>query len=299
MRYAIGAAIGVALALLLGVPSFSLDRYTESEPPLFSTYCDLERTARERECVPSGIGIVSMVLFGAVVGALGAAAFRRRESTPDPTPRNQTAPSKRSEPHRHAGSSAQEKRSTPVGAFLEGSTRTAGVVHDEDTKRNTPDDVLREAVLEISAAVDKRSDQTIQRKYASTHISDGVRGRATRLGITNLAGTAVDRALEMGLLRSEGAGPDQLLSRTSRPLEPTTSPDSHDDAPASHAEPTQKGSAEPSSDTGAPTDQPSETKRTAPELLEELESLIRLHERGILTDAELEAAKARLLSEDG
>ena len=33
-------------------------------------------------------------------------------------------------------------------------------------------------------------------------------------------------------------------------------------------------------------------------LLEELESLVRLHERGILTDVELEAAKARLLSGD-
>ena len=38
---------------------------------------------------------------------------------------------------------------------------------------------------------------------------------------------------------------------------------------------------------------------SAAEQLEELESLIHLHERGILPDAELEAAKARLLSDDG
>ena len=74
MRYVIGAVIGAVLALLLGVPSFGLDRYTESEPTLLATYCDLERTARERECVPSGIGIVSMVLFGAAVGALGSSS---------------------------------------------------------------------------------------------------------------------------------------------------------------------------------------------------------------------------------
>ena len=35
------------------------------------------------------------------------------------------------------------------------------------------------------------------------------------------------------------------------------------------------------------------------EQLEELESLIRLHERCILPDAELEAAKSRLLSDNG
>ena len=279
MRYVIGAAIGAVLALLLGVPSFSVDRYTESEPPLFSTYCDLERTARKRECVPSGGGTMAMVLLGAAIGAVGTAALRRRTSTSNQDAAGRASTSEQSD--------ARAPASTPEAKQKQ---------QKQDAARH---EIILEAALEISAAVDKRSDQTIQRRDASTRIGDGVRGRATRLGVINLAGTAVDRALEMGLLRSQGAGPDQLLSRTSRPLEPATSTGSHDDAPASHAEPTQKGSAESSSDAGAPTDQPFETSRAAPKLLEELESLIRLHERGILTDAELEAAKARLLSDDG
>ena len=294
MRYAIGAAIGVALALLLGVPSFSLDRYTESEPPLFSTYCDLERTARERECVPSGIGIVSMGLFGAAVGALGAAAFRRRESTPDPTPRNQTAPSKRSEPHRHAGSSAQEKRSTPVGAFLEAQRRTDAVAQASAARIKTRDDIILETALTMSEAVEKNSERTgeqaILRKFATLYITDELRDHAIRLRIINLPDAAVERALEIGVLESQGTGPDEMLSRTSQPLRPASAPNESTSAAASD-ESTQEGSAESSSAA-------SETGRAAPELFEELESLIRLHERGVLTDAELEAAKARLLSED-
>ena len=279
MRYAIGAAIGAVLALLLGVPSFSVDRYTESEPPLFSTYCDLERTARERECVPSGGGTMAMVLLGAAIGAVGAAALRRRTSTSDRDAAGRASASEQSDAHAPA-STAEDKQKQ----------------QEQDDAR---DEVILEAALEISAAVDKRSDQTIRRKDASTYISDAVRGRGSHLGIINLAGTAVDRAIDIGVLRTIGApGPEGLIARTSRPLVPTSGLDSHDDALASHAESTQEGSADPSRDAGAPADQPSETSRAAPELLEELESLIRLHERGILTDAELEAAKARLINKD-
>ena len=280
MRYAIGAAIGAVLALLLGVPSFSVDRYTESEPPLFSTYCDLERTARKRECVPSGGGTMAMVLLGAAIGAVGTAALRRRTSTSDRDAAGRASSSEPSDARAPASTAEDRKK--------------------QQKQDDARDEVILEAALEISAAVDKRSDQTIRRKDASTYISDAVRSQASRLGTINLAGTAVDRAIDIGVLRTIGApGPEGLIARTSRPLEPASGTGTDDDAPASHAEPTQKGSAEPSSDTGAPTDQPSETKRTAPELLEELESLIRLHERGILTDAELEATKSRLLSDNG
>ena len=275
MRYVIGAAIGAVLALLLGVPSFNVDRYTESEPPLFSTYCDLERTAWEGECVPSAGGTLGMVVLGAAVGAIAAAALRRRKSTSDTA--DESSPGARSGPIPDGGAVDRRRR-------------------EKDKAR---DDVVLAAAQEISAAIERRRDstvhQTIQRKSATGYISDEVRDRGTRLAIVNLAGTAVDRALEMGWLRSQDEGPDQLLSRTSRPL-PAAS-DSTGDAPvADGVESTAAESEKPHEDAEVHQDQVPAAKRTGS--LEELESLIRLHERGILTDAELEAAKARLVGRD-
>ena len=269
MRYVIGAAIGAVLALLLGMPALNSDRDTQSEPPLFSTYCDLEAMAREwaDECIPSGSGIAFMMLAGAGVGALGAAALRRRRSQEEPESGDDGSTSARSEPAPDAVA-ADRRRQERIAAR---------------------DEVILDAALEISAAVERKRDssvdQTIQRKFATSFISDDVRERGTRLSIINLAGTAVERALEMGWLRSQGSGPDEVLARTAIPLQDTS--DSDEDA----SEP-----SESDGDADASTDQ-APTRRRDPDSLEELESLIRLHERGVLTDEELEAAKSRLLNE--
>ena len=270
MRYVIGAAIGAVLALLLGVPAFNTDRDSQSEPPLFSTYCDLEAMAREwaDECIPSGGGIAFMVLAGAGVGALAAAAFHRRRSTEESESGDEGSPGARSELTPDAGAAERRRQ-------------------ERDRAR---DEVILEAALEISAAVERKRDssvhQTIQRKFATSFLSDDVRERGTRLSIINLAGTAVERALELGWLRSQGSGPDEVLARTSIPLQ--VAGDSDEDV---------SQSGEPVEDADASTDQ-APTRRSDPDSLEELESLIRLHERGVLTDVELKAAKARLLSGD-
>lgn len=271
MRYVLGAALGAVLALLLGVPAFNTDRDTQSEPLLFSTYCDLEAMAREwtAECIPSGSGIAFMVLAGAGVGALAAAALHRRRSTQESESEDDGDPSARSGPTPDGGAADRRRQ-------------------EKDKAR---DDVILEAALEISAAVERKRDssvdQTIQRKHAMSYISDDVRERGTRLGIINFSGTAVERAVEMGWLRSQGTGTDVILARTSVPLQDTS--DSTEDA---------SELGEPDEDADASADRPP-TTRSAPDSLEELESLIRLHERGVLTDAELEAAKARLLSDNG
>ena len=267
MRYVLGAAIGAGFAVLLGVPAFSADRDTQSEPPLFSTYCDLEAMAREwaDECIPSGGGIAFMVLAGAGVGALAAAALHRRRSTQDSESEDDGSPSARSVSTTDSGAADRRRQ-------------------EKDKAR---DEVILEAALEISATVERKREssvqQTIQRKQATSFISDDVRERGTRLSIINLAGTAVERALEMGWLRSQGSGPDEILARTAIPLQHPS--DSDEDA------------SEPSEDVDASAYQ-APARRSDPDSLEELESLIRLHERGILTDAELEAAKARLVGRD-
>ena len=384
VRYVIGAAIGALLAVMLGVPSFNADRYTESEPPLLYTYCDFERSQWEGECVPSGTGIILMVILGAGMGALVVAALQRRKPTPEAgagdsgaqnkdsavssgvraaiaEARSRTAAAARaasekrsaqaqpSAPSAFTGEailarsraaaaaraaskrpSAQAQRSAPsavVGAaIVEARSRTAATAHPADDTRSSRDDVVLEAAVEISAAVERKRDsfvqsilsaqdpgsmseetirhkETIERRLARTHLGDDVSERGTRLGIVNLAGTAVERAVEMGWLRSQGTGPHQLLFRTEIPLEASIPPEATSDskqsaAASDRAEPLQEEAVEPSEDSDTGTVEASATERTASESLEELESLIRLHERGVLTDAELQAAKSRLLDED-
>ena len=118
------------------------------------------------------------------------------------------------------------------GRNLTGGTELSG---DEAGARQGVDArevVILDAALEISAAVERKRDSsfdpTIWRKSATTHISDEVRDRGARLGVVNLPGTAVDRALEMGWLVSRGSGPAQILARTSNPLPAT--PGSNEDA---------------------------------------------------------------------
>ena len=286
MRFVVGAAIGSLLALLLGVPSFIADRDTKSEPPLFSTYCDLPETFFVERCVPSPSGILSMVLAGAVVGVVCAAPMHRRRPA--------------------EGAASAHARSGP--SSIQGAGSVDG---NRQASGDTRDRVVSEAAQQISAAVERKRDLTVQsllsaegperttirRKDAAAYISDTVRSRASHLGIVNLAGTAVDRALETGLLRSQGTGPEALLSRTSRPLELATSPSDHPTT-SDHAETAQENPTVHRQEQTASADHASATKRAAPEALEDLENLIRLHERGILTDTQLEAAKSRLLSDD-
>ena len=285
MRYVIGALIGALLAVLLGIPSFTIDRQANVEPPLFRIYCDLNQTDRwDFKCVP-GAGTAVIILTGAALGAVGAAAFRRRRSDPSPTIKSATPRSREQ---------SESQFDNPKAAYLEPQRRTAAVVQASAARIKTRDDIILEAALEISESVERTRDRTgeqaIPRKFATLHISDEIRDRATQLRIINLPNAAVERALEMGVLESQGTGPDEMLSRTSQPLRPASVPNESTSESASD-ESTHEGSAESSSAA-------SETGRAAPELFEELESLIRLHERGVLTDAELEAAKARLLSED-
>ena len=333
IRYVIGAAIGALLALMVGLPSLGADDDTESPPPLFSVYCDYERSMWEGQCVPSGAGITLMLLVGAGVGALGAAVLNRRKPTQDAGAGDSSAQTQPSDPSaairaalvearsrataiaRAAGDkrSAQAQPSDPSAvtraALVEARSRTAAIVHATDDSRSSVDDVISEAALDISAAVERKRDsvvqsilraedpgsaseetikrrETIQRKFAATHISDDLSERATRLGIVNLAGTAVERALEMGWLSSHGTGPDQLLFRTSIPLEASTTLEAMSDSKESAAaldiaESIQEDTEEPTEDSDTSTGEtPAATRQP-------------WSWRGIASFSEIEEARSR------
>ena len=385
VRYVIGVAAGALLGVMLGIPSFSVDQDTESAPPLFSIYCDTFRSPFAGECVPSGSGIILMLLVGAGVGALAAAALGRLWPTPQqdeggdadggsPDKRGalgavlvqargriaavaQAAGEQRTVSHQ-SQRSAQTQRSAPsdaggapsdvtLAAIDEARSRaaaaaqTAGDQHTPDGAVVSGGDVVLQAAFEISAAVEQRRDsvvrmilsvdnpyaiseeetrrkETIERRLAWTHISDDVREHAQRLGIINLASTAVDRAVEMGWLTSHGTGSKQVLSRTSDPLQAPTPPQPtggsdqstaaapsaespHQDPVELSEQPDPATDAASSAAEAAATDAASSAAEAAgPEpMMEQYESLIRLHERGVLTDAELQAAKSRLFSDAG
>lgn len=263
MRYGIGAVVGALLALLLGMASFA-DDDPETRPPLFSVYCEFLESALAQRCVPRASGVLLMLSLGAAVGTVGAAvSLRLRPPAEDASP-----------------SAEPQGRATL--------SRRSG---DEDRE-----DVVVKAAMDISAAVEKRhADRarilTIRRKDASTYISDDVRDRATRLGVVNLAGSAVERALEMGLLQSWGTGPEASLALG--PVAPSAAAGA-DAGPA--REPPESG--ETGQSPRAASARAAEAERAAPTALDEIETLIRLHERGTITDAELAAARARLLNND-
>ena len=274
MRYVIGVATGALLALLLGVPSFSVDDDTETEPPLFSVYCDFLETAMAGRCVPKASGVLLMLSLGAAVGALGAAASHRLRPSADAAVRS-------AEPQGQAVPSQASPGS--------------GLTGDKDRE-----DVVREAALEIVAAVaekhaDRARDPTIRRKDAWRHISSDLIDRAVKLRIGSPAGWAVDHALQMGWLTSRGTGPEASLAlgRTAPPeaAETDTGAATLSDLAASAPEETGQGPQAPSATAN-------EAPRAAPSVLDELENLIRLHERGTITDTELEAARARLFNDD-
>ena len=268
MRYGIGAAVGALLAVLLGIPSFTIDREANAEPPLFRVYCDLNQTDYwDFKCVP-GAGTAAIILAGAGLGAIGATAFRRRKPGPSPAA---------------TGTTHTAQKQPDSGSFAGYGSKI--------------DDLVQEAGRYLARKIDSHENKSVAHSSIYLHIDKPLRERARALGIGDLAKRALDAAIEDGMLRRE-TGLNPRVSRTSQPLasqeEPAASATSSDHAPARHEDP-----AKSSSHAAAPVGQASEKEGTAPALLEELENLIRLHERGILTDAELEAAKARLLSTDG
>lgn len=268
MRYGIGAAIGALLAVLLGIPSFTIDREANTEPPLFRVYCDLNKTDFwDFKCVP-GVGTAAIILTGAGLGAIGAAAFRRRTSRPSRTATEIT----------HTA-----RKRTDSGSYAGLGSRI--------------DDLVQEAARDLARKIDNYNYKSINHSSVYQHIDRSLRERARALGIGDLAKRALDTAIEDGTLRHE-TGLTSRVSRTSRPLvsevELAASATSSDHAPAPQEDP-----ARSSSDAATPTGQASGTEPTTPERPDELESLIRLNERGILTDAELEAARARLLRGPG
>lgn len=268
MRYGIGAAIGALLAVLLGIPSFTIDREANTEPPLFRVYCDLNKTDFwDFKCVP-GAGTAAIILVGAGLGAIGAAAFRRSASG-----QSRTATGTTRTAQKRPGSG-----SFPVlGRWI--------------------DDLVQEAARDLARKIDNHDYKYIPHSSIYLQIDEPLRKRARALGIEDLAKRALDAAIEEGTL-TRGTGLNPRVSRTSQPLaseaEPAAGAASSDHAPAPQEDP-----AKSSSDAAAPPAQDSEAEQPAPSLLDELEDLIRLHERGTLTDAEMEAAKARLLSKHG
>ena len=87
--------------------------------------------------------------------------------------------------------------------------------------QSAQDDVILAAALELSHAIHRKrlqtGEKTVPRKFASLHLTDELRKRAEHQGI-DLPSRAVERAIKMGWLASEGVGAYRVLSRTSTRL---------------------------------------------------------------------------------
>ena len=265
MKYVIGALVGAVLAVLPGIPAFTTWTTADTKPSLFDLYCHEGAMWRDPPACPSGrTALVAGV--GALAGVAGAAVLRRRGLQDSAAPQDQATTGHR-----------------PPWALTV----------DKDRE-----DVVREAALEIVAAVAKKhADRaqvlTIRRKDAWRYINSDLINRAVKLRIGSPAGKAVDHALEMGWLTSRGTGPEASLAlgRIAPPeaAETRTGAATSDQA-ASAPEETGRGPQAPSATAIKP-------QRAARSVLDELENLIRLHERGTITDAELAAARSRLLDD--
>ena len=76
----IGALLGAAVAVLAGIPSFTISGDPESLPPLFNIYCSDTSYLYTGKC-EVGPGILLVVVVLAAVGAgIGYAISRRRPS---------------------------------------------------------------------------------------------------------------------------------------------------------------------------------------------------------------------------
>ena len=276
MRYVVGALVGAIIAVLPGIPAFATWGSASSKPVLFDVYCDHDFW--EVSCPSAKTALVAGA--GALAG-VGVAARRSKRREPASTSTTGTVPA--------------PARQTPAAT-----TDPSRPRRERDEAR---DAVVLEAALEVSAAVEKRCDsggahdQTIERRFASQDISQDVRDRAARLSIVNLPGTAVEHALDMGWLRGQGTGPHQILFRTSAPL-PTLSGSGESSLSSTRAS---SSDSEPDGyheDTKPDTQQTPPAERTEPATLQDLESLTRLHERGLLNDDEFETAKSRLVDGD-
>ena len=83
-------------------------------------------------------------------------------------------------------------------------------------------DVILAAALELSHAIHRKrlqsGEKTVPRKFAAQYLTDELRERAKQRGVGDLTGRAVERAIKMGWLTSEGVGAYRVLSRTSNRL---------------------------------------------------------------------------------
>ena len=76
----IGALLGTVVAVLAGIPSFTISDDAESFPPLFNFYCGDASYFMSGKC-EVGPGVLLVVVILAAVGAgIGYAISRRRPS---------------------------------------------------------------------------------------------------------------------------------------------------------------------------------------------------------------------------
>ncbi len=133
---------------------------------------------------------------------------------------------------------ARERPSSAMSRSLEADSKVAETTESAERRRNARDAVVLDAALQLSRAIHTRrlqtGAQTIPRNSAKQYLSAGVIDRATRLGITFPASAAVNRAIGVGWLKTEGSGADEVLSCTSDRL-PTMS-DIREDEPVSDGE---------------------------------------------------------------
>lgn len=264
----------IILAVVVGIPLYFL-------PSIIA----VKRSHRQR----GPIFALNFLLGWSLLGWAGSlawalAAGQEEPKLPPPPP-----------PRAHNRATAPAATSAPVGQT------GAGTAPDDDIDEN-PDDVVRDAAVALALAVENSRTRTIRWRDAGQFLDDGLRRRASRAGVLNLPGESLTAAIEQGLLMLlDRKAPDARVARTSEPLPELGSPDTAagDDSVDENAQGQQPqpaaaetAAADSSVETAAAPEP--EADEQDPQLMENLESLIRMHERGVLSDAELEAAKRRL-----
>lgn len=263
----------IILAVVVGIPLYFL-------PSIIA----IKRSHRQR----GPIFALNFLLGWSLLGWAGSlawalAAGQEEPKLPPPPP-----------PRAHNRAAVTAAVSAPVGQT------GAGTTPDDDIDED-PDDVVRDAALALALAVENSRTRTIRWRDAGQFLDDGLRRRASRAGVLNLPGESLTAAIEQGLLMLlDRKAPDARVARTSEPLPELGSPDTADGGEAdenSQGQQPQPAATEPaaadSSVQTAAAPEPEPDGQDA-QLLENLESLIRMHERGVLSDDELEAAKRRL-----